>query len=152
MLTRASTLHDAIAIHEAGYAVAARVLDAALRPTRLDRGLRRYANDVLDEARTDPEWAAIVMLAGGAALRRFDPNVSGANDEVEARTSILREMLSRYGVPSSLTPSFKRSYIAQRHDELAAQAKTLVAEHWPLIEAEAERLLDQPSRPRRKRA
>jgi hypothetical protein len=140
MLSRTPTQPNAIAVHEAGYLIAARVLGVELRRTRTDRALRRYTNDILDEARTDPERAAIVMLAGGAALRRFDPNVTGANDELEARQSIFKELLSRYGFRSGLTPAFKRDYIAVRHDELAAAAQRLVTEHWPLIEAEAANL------------
>lgn len=69
------SLLEAIAYHEAGYLVAASVAQVQIRTPRCTvGGLRRSASHVLDlDAITDPDdiyAAALVMLAGAAALRR----------------------------------------------------------------------------------
>jgi hypothetical protein len=48
MLTRTTTLQDAIAIHEAAFAVRACSVGLRLRPPDLKGRLRRYFADVVD--------------------------------------------------------------------------------------------------------
>jgi hypothetical protein len=142
MLTRPKTLRDAICFHEAGYLVAARVLGIPLHPTQLDCGLRRYDGDVINLAALGPiddlDKAAVVFLAGRIALRRYDPDNTGDNDEIQARDLIFGALRLRFG--KALTPDHVRSHMMLRMTELTAQAERLVAEHWPAIEVEAARL------------
>jgi hypothetical protein len=144
---------ESIAAHEAGYAVAARILGIPLRPTRLDRGLRRYGNDVMcigETEITDPnvyERCALVMLAGQAALQRHTPTAMGDNDLIEARNLIFECLRMRYGVPPK---ELIRGYTDQRCSELATEANRLVLEHWREIEAESRAIGRKPARSNRK--
>src|SRR5262245_55054505 len=89
--------------------------------------LRRCCRDVVDLRRvegTERDKAALVMLAGGAALRRYDPNLSGDRDDPEALDQIFDALRARFGSP--LAPAHVRSHVKLRHDELAAEAQRLV--------------------------
>jgi hypothetical protein len=131
MLTRTPSIDDAICLHEAAYIVAARVLDVALRPTHLDRGIRRYAGDVicLDLDDGSPEFlehSALVMLCGNAALGLYAPTAPGTNiDTVEAGV-LLSDAERRHCSP--MTPSNLRHYHIQAA-QLRKDAKALVLEH-----------------------
>jgi hypothetical protein len=138
---RHRNLPGAIAYHEAGYLVAASVAQVPVRKPRCNvGGLRRCASDILDlDAITDPEdmaAAALVMLAGAAALRRYDASASGS-DEVEASVMLLNGLFDRLG--GALTPADVRSHM-RFCAGLAAQADALVAERWCEIQGEATRL------------
>ena len=141
------SLLEAIAYHEAGYLIAASVAQVPVRKPRCNLGgLRRCASHVLDlGAITEPEdiyAAALVMLAGAAALRRYDASASGS-DEVEASVLLFNGLFARFG--GGLTPTAVRSYMRLRCAELAAQAEGLVAERWCEIQGEAARLLGAPA-------
>ena len=139
-------LLEAIAYHEAGYLVAASVAQVPVRKPRCNvGGLRRCACHVLDlDAITEPEdiyAAALVMLAGAAALRRYDASASGS-DEVEASVLLFNGLFACFG---GLTPADVRSRMRLRCAELAAQAEVLVAKRWCEIQGEAARLLGAPA-------
>ena len=141
-------LPEAIAYHEAGYLVAASVAQVPVPKPRCNvRGLRRSASHVLDlEAITEPDdiyAAALVMLAGAAALRRYDASTSGS-DEVEASALVFNGLFARFS--GELTPAAVRTQMRLRCGELAALAEALVAERWCEIQDEAARLLDVPAR------
>jgi hypothetical protein len=140
-------LLEAIAYHEAGYLVAASVARVPVRkPRRNVGGLRRCASHVLDlDAITGPEdiyTAALVMLAGAAALRRYNASASGS-DEVEASILLFNGFFARFG--DGLTPAVVRSHMRLRCAVLSAHAEALVAERWCEIQGEAERLLGAPA-------
>jgi hypothetical protein len=140
-------LLEAIAYHEAGYLVAASVAQVPIRkPRNIVGGLRRCASHILDlDAITEPEdiyAAALVMLAGAAALRRYDASANGS-DEVEASVLLFNGFFARFG--GGLTPADVRSRMRLRCAELAAQAESLVAERWCEIQGEAARLLGAPA-------
>lgn len=126
--------HHRFLMHEAGYAIAARVCGIAIRPSR--RALRCFVGDLLpgDTYEDDLEPFAIVALAGRSVLAR-----EGANrdrDELLARDFIFTELVQRYG---KIAPAFARQYVTMRYAELADRAEQIVDEHWPEIEAEAAR-------------
>ena len=101
---------------------------------------------VLDlDAITEPEdiyAAALVMLAGAAALRHYDASASGS-DEVEASVLLFNGLFARFG--GGLTPADVRSRMRLRCAELAAQADALVVERWCEIQGEAAQLLRAPA-------
>jgi len=168
MLHRPKQL-PAVAIHEAAYRVIANKLGVPLRPTpaRLTY-LCRYSTDVLDlGANTiydlDPvavgadtlERAAVVMFAGLAAIQHADLDPGYNRDFCEGVDLAYLAEAARVGGFENLamyTWRQREETTAVRHAELGAQAAALVAENWQEIQAEAERLLAEPNRPRRKRA
>ena len=93
----------AVATHESGYRMAARALGIKLRPTRLDRGLRRYFADVIDvdandDARETAENMALVMLCGAAALLMLAPgHERDTNDAIEAGEVLYNDIFWRGG-------------------------------------------------------
>jgi hypothetical protein len=140
-------LREAIAYHEAAYLVAARVAQVPVRNPRCNVGdLRRCASHVLDlDTISEPEdiyAAALVMLAGAAALRRYCASASGS-DEVEASVLLFNGFFARFG--GGLAPAAVRSHMRLRCAELAAQAEALVAARWCEIQGEAARLLVDPA-------
>jgi hypothetical protein len=117
MLSRTPTLESAIALHEAAYIVAARVLGVELRPTTLDRGIRRHAGGVIDTDVDDGspevlERQALVMLCGEAALQVYAPTARLAViDDIEAGV-LLSDAQRRRCTP--MTPSNWRNFHIQR--------------------------------------
>jgi hypothetical protein len=142
--SRHDAFREAVAYHEAGYRVIAAAIDAPLAPTRLDRGLRRCAADVVDELQilSDPDVGAAIMLAGRNALHRHDPAANGDNDDTEAGNLVFNGLFWQFG--NNWTPHALADHANLRQAELAAEAARLVDENWPEIEAEAARLLEIP--------
>ena len=105
---------NAVAIHEAAYAVKARRLDVALRPPELKR-LRRYYCDVVDFTLDDLSEqfctdAARVMWAGDAGLQLLAPDARGnTRDEMEAR-DLLYLGFRRRGAGNLHVPSIHREF------------------------------------------
>jgi hypothetical protein len=142
-----NTFAFAVCVHEAGYRWAARRFKIKLRPTRLDRGLRRYAGDVIntdadDEAPETLETMAQVMLIGGQALSLLAPDYrSGGNDEVEARSLLWDALELRHGQGSvKQIPSLLREFNI-RIGQLQEEAQNLVAENREKIAQIADKLL-----------
>lgn len=122
----------AVYVHEAAYRVGADALGVRLRPTRLDRGVVRYAGDLFAEHPNDgtpegDEVMALIMLVADAALDQFAPTTRG-RDNVEARDLLFRSFQRRCGMDCLKIPSVYREFnvtIAA----LEADARAFVREH-----------------------
>jgi hypothetical protein len=169
MLQRSPKQLSAVAIHEAAFIVAARVLNVPMRPppARLV-SVRRYGCDVCDLGARDVydldavaadadtlDKAAVVMMSGLAALNRIGADTDicrdlcGAQDLAGAAQA---KRLGGYEVLATFSWHYREQSSAVQEREFSAPAKELVEKNWAEIEAEAERLLAQPRRSSRKRA
>ena len=90
-----------------------------------------------------------------AALQRIGADLSACRDFCEATDLAYAAQAKRVGGYSALatyTWRFREESSAVQQRELGARAAAMVAENWELIEAEADRLLAESRRSRRKRA
>jgi hypothetical protein len=140
----------AVALHEAAYRVAGRVLELTLRPPRLDGGVRRHACDVLaldpnTSSPEDDEHAALCMLVAAAALDKFEPNETG-RDHCEAIDLVVRSVQKRSGILDlKYVPSLMREW-QLRLATLQAEAIAFVDEH----QAEIARVVETYMRRKRR--
>jgi predicted pyridoxine 5'-phosphate oxidase superfamily flavin-nucleotide-binding protein len=129
---------DAVSVHEAGHAVASRILGIEVLVAAAG------ANpEVRTRFRTtDLEKVILVDLAGAAAeLFQNDSTSAGhewQKDETNALSRALRILLRKHGV-AEVTDAL-RADAAELVESLRAPAAALVEENWPAIERLASRL------------
>ena len=135
MLTKSpKQFSELVAIHEAAYRTAAVKLRVAVDPPVWNRGVCRYAGDVLTDWPDGPEQmerAALVLPCGLAALLHVGDCVN-CRDDVEAM-ELVWESIEEYPGHIKADPSALRQYRA-RVAELQAEATAMVTALWPEIE------------------
>jgi cell division protease FtsH len=153
-----------LAYHEAGHATAAIVLPNYPPPAKISivshGGALGFTLHILDEDRylqsKDDLIAALqVRLAGRAAESLVIGSVcTGATDDLERATALTEEMLNRFGMGKQLLAASREHPLSDtfRYEREQEQAKlletnlqavwALLAEHRPLLDLIAERLLE----------
>ena len=135
MLTKSpKQFSELVAIHEAAYQTAAVKLRVAVDPPIWNRGVCRYAGDVLTDWPDGPEQmerVALVLLCGLAALLHVGDRVN-CRDDVEAM-ELVWESIEEYPGHIKANPSALRQYRARVAD-FQAEATAMVTALWPEIE------------------
>ena len=135
MLTKSpKQFSELVAIHEAANRTAAVKLRVAVDPPVWNRGVCRYAGDVLTDWPDGPEEmerVGLVLLCGLAALLHVGDCVN-CRDDVEAM-ELVWESIEEYPGHIKANPSALRQYRA-RVAELQAEATAMVTALWPETE------------------
>jgi hypothetical protein len=132
MLARTPSRENAIAVHEAGYAVQAHALSVTLRPPELKR-LRRYFAAVIDFDTDDGSAefctrAATIMYAGDAALELLAPDARGDTRDLMEAGDVLYLGFRRRGAGNLHVPSIYRELHLTKA-RLQFEAAVFVREH-----------------------
>jgi hypothetical protein len=131
----------AIALHEAGHAVVARLLD--LEVTRVAAGTDAGVRTRYQMTEGSLQKAIVVDLAGALselhALRE-----QWRSDERNALSRALRIVLLRRGLRDEQLTDEMRAEAAELVEQLRAEAETLVGDNWAAIGRVAFALADHP--------